>query len=147
MTDLSSLYNARILELAAGIAPARRLADADARASAHSKLCGSTIAVDLKMAGDRVADFGQTVKACLLGQASAAIMAQNIVGTSAAELRQIAGEMRRMLKENGPPPTGRWADLAVLEPVREVKARHTSTLLAFEAVERALDAIQANTPA
>ena len=96
MTDLSSLYNARILELAAGIAPARRLADADASASAHSKLCGSTIAVDLKMAGDRVADFGQTVKACLLGQASAAIMAQNIVGTSAAELRQIAGEMRRM---------------------------------------------------
>ena len=147
MTDLSSLYNARILELAAGIAPARRLADADARASAHSKLCGSTIAVDLKMAGDRVADFGQTVKACLLGQASAAIMAQNIVGTSAAELRQIAGEMRRMLKENGPPPTGRWADLAVLEPVREVKARHTSTLLAFEAVERALDAIEANAPA
>ena len=147
MTDLSSLYNARILELAAGIAPARRLADADASASAHSKLCGSTIAVDLKMAGDRVADFGQTVKACLLGQASAAIMAQNIVGTSAAELRQIAGEMRRMLKENGPPPTGRWADLAVLEPVREVKARHTSTLLAFEAVERALDAIEADTPA
>ena len=147
MTDLSSLYNARILELAAGIAPARRLADADARASAHSKLCGSTIAVDLKMAGDRVADFGQTVKACLLGQASAAIMAQNIVGTSAAELRQIAGEMRRMLKENGPPPTGRWADLAVLQPVREVKARHTSTLLAFEAVERALDAIEANAPA
>ena len=147
MTDLSSLYNARILELAAGIAPARRLADADASASAHSKLCGSTIAVDLKMAGDRVADFGQTVKACLLGQASAAIMAQNIVGTSAAELRQIAGEMRRMLKENGPPPTGRWADLAVLEPVREVKARHTSTLLAFEAVERALDAIEANAPA
>ncbi len=143
MTDLSSLYNDRILALAAGIPPARRLADADASASAHSKLCGSTIAVDLKMRGREVAEFGQTVKACLLGQASAAIVAQNIVGTSADELRRIAAEMRRMLKENGPPPGGRWADLAVLEPVRAVKARHTSTLLVFEAIERALDEIDA----
>ena len=80
------------------------------------------------------------MKACLLGQASASVMAKNIVGTDEEELRQIAGEMRRMLKENGEPPGGRWADLAVLEPVRAVKARHTSTLLVFEAVERALDA-------
>jgi NifU-like protein involved in Fe-S cluster formation len=143
MTDLSSLYNDRIIELAARIPPARRLADPDASASAHSKLCGSTVAVDLKMAGDRVAEFGQTVKACLLGQASASIMAEHIVGTSDAELRQVAADMRRMLKENGPAPQGKWADLAVLEPVRAVKARHTSTLLVFEAVERALDAVEA----
>ena len=143
MTDLSDLYNARILELAAAIPPAKRLVDADATADAHSKLCGSTISVDLKLRGGRVAEFGQTVKACLLGQASASIMARNIVGSDAAELRQIAAEMRRMLKQNGAPPGGRWADLAVLEPVREVKARHTSTLLVFEAVERALDAAEA----
>ena len=144
MTDLSDLYNARILELAAAIPPAKRLAAPDATAQAHSKLCGSTIVVDLKMDGNRVVEFGQTVKACLLGQASASVMGRNIVGADAAELRQVAGEMRRMLKENGPPPTGRWADLAVLEPVRAVKARHTSTLLVFEAVERALDAVQAD---
>ncbi len=143
MTDLSSLYNDRILELAAKIPAAKRLDNPDATATAHSKLCGSTIAVDLKMAGDRVAEFGQTVKACLLGQASASVMASHIVGTSAAELRAVAGEMRRMLKENGPPPAGKWADLAVLEPVRDVKARHTSTLLVFEAVERALDSVEA----
>ncbi len=140
MTDLSELYNARILELAAAIPPAKRLDAPDGSAQAHSKLCGSTITVDLKLQGGRVAEFGQTVKACLLGQASASVMAKNIVGTHEGELRQIAGEMRRMLKENGAPPGGRWADLAVLEPVRAVKARHTSTLLVFEAVERALDA-------
>ena len=140
MADLSDLYNARIMELAASIPPAKRLSDPDGTALAHSKLCGSTITVDLKVSDGRVADFGQTVKACLLGQASASIMAKNIVGTEEAELRRVAGEMRRMLKENGPPPNGRWSDLAVLEPVREVKARHTSTLLVFEAVERALDA-------
>ena len=144
MTDLSSLYNARILELAARIPPAKKLESPDASASAHSKLCGSTIAVDLKMDGKTVAEFGQTVKACLLGQASASVVAEHIVGTSEEELRRVAAEMRRMLKENGPPPKGKWADLAVLEPVREVKARHTSTLLIFEAVERALDSLAAN---
>lgn len=143
MADLSEIYNTRIIELAAGIAPARRLADADATASAHSKLCGSTIVVDLKVDGDRVVDFAQTVKACLLGQSSAAIMERNIIGSTAAELRQVAAQMRRMLKEGGVPPGGRWGDLAVLEPVREVKARHASTLLVFDAVERALDKIEA----
>ena len=144
MTELSDLYNDRIIELAAGIPPARKLDDADASASAHSKLCGSTISVDLKLEGDRVVDYGQTVRACLLGQASAAIVARNIIGTSDDELRAVAGRMRRMLKENGSPPEGRWSDLAVLEPVRDVKARHTSTLLVFEAVERALDAARAD---
>ena len=141
MTELSDLYSQRIIELAAAIPPAGNLAAPDATASAHSKLCGSTIAIELAMDGDRVKEYAQTVKACLLGQASAAIMARNIVGASDAELRQVAAEMRRMLKENGPTPGGRWADLAALEPVREVKGRHASTLLAFEAVVRALDQI------
>ena len=143
MTDLSEIYNTRIIELAAGIAAARRLAEPDASGSAHSKLCGSTIVVDLKAEAGRVSDFAQTVKACLLGQASAAIMERNIIGSSAEELRQVGAEMRRMLKEGGPPPGGRWADLAVLEPVREVKARHASTLLVFDAVEKALNEIEA----
>jgi NifU-like protein involved in Fe-S cluster formation len=143
MTDLSEIYNSRIMELAAGIAPARRLADADATASAHSKLCGSTVVVDLKVQNGRVTDYAQTVKACLLGQASASIMEHNIVGTPTDELRSVAAEMRRMLKEKGSAPAGRWADLAVLEPVREVKARHASTLLVFDAVEKALDNINA----
>lgn len=141
MSELSDLYSERIITLAAAIPPAGHLAAPDATASAHSKLCGSTISVELKMKGDRVTDYAQTVRACLLGQSSAAIMARNIVGSTDAELREVAADMRRMLKEGGPPPTGRWADLAALEPVREVKGRHASTLLAFEAVVRALDKI------
>lgn len=141
MTELSDLYSDRIMALAAAIPPAGHLAAPDATASAHSKLCGSTISVELAMKGDRVTDYAQTVRACLLGQTSAAIMARNIVGSTDTELREVAEVMRRMLKEGGPPPNGRWADLAALEPVREVKGRHASTLLAFEAVIRALDKI------
>src|SRR5262249_19222488 len=72
------------------------------------------------------------------GQAAASIMARNIIGSDARELREIGAAMRRMLKADGPPPDGRWADLAVLEPVRDYKARHASTLLVFDAVESAL---------
>jgi NifU-like protein involved in Fe-S cluster formation len=138
MTQLDQIYNQRILELSANIPRTERLSDADATATAHSKLCGSTVTVDLKLAGDRVSAFGQTVKACLLGQAAASIMAQNIVGSDARELREVGAAMRKMLKANGAPPGGRWADLAVLEPVRDYKARHASTLLVFDAVETAL---------
>lgn len=142
MAELDEIYNTRILELAAAIPRSTRLASADATASAHSKLCGSTVAVDLKMQDGRVSDFGQTVRACLLGQAAASVMGREIVGSEPAELRAVGAQMRRMLKENGAPPTGRWTDLAVLEPVRHVKARHTSTLLIFDAVEQALAEIE-----
>ena len=138
MTQLSDIYNQKILELSANIAGAERLRDADASATAHSKLCGSTVTVDVKVEDDRVTAFGQTVKACLLGQAAASVMGRNIVGSSAAELREVGAAMRRMLKAGGEPPAGRWADLAVLEPVKDYKARHASTLLVFDAVEQAL---------
>lgn len=138
MAELDEIYNTRILELAGAMTHNERLAKPDAMATAQSKLCGSTISVDLKMANGRVSDYGQTVKACLLGQSAASVMAREIVGTTPAELHKVATEMRAMLKENGPPPAGRWADLAVLEPVRSYKARHTSTLLVFDAVEKAL---------
>lgn len=138
MTQLSDIYNQRILELSANIPGGERLADADGTATAHSKLCGSTVTVDLKVEDGHVKAFGQTVKACLLGQAAASVMGRNILGTGAQELREVGIAMRRMLKEGGPAPTGRWADLAVLEPVKDYKARHASTLLVFDAVEAAL---------
>jgi NifU-like protein involved in Fe-S cluster formation len=143
MTLLSEIYNTKILELAAAIAHARRLAHPDASATAHSKLCGSTVTVDLKMADDRVTDFGQTVKACLLGQSAASVVGREIVGSSADELREVGRIMRSMLKQGGPPPRGKWADLAVLQPVKDYKARHASTLLVFDAVEKALAEIEA----
>ena len=142
MTELDAIYNTKILELAAAIPRTRRLDQPDATATAHSKLCGSTVSVDLRMDGDHIVDFGQTVKACLLGQAAASVVGREIVGTSAQEIREVGAIMRRMLKENGAPPTGRWADLSVLEPVRDYKARHTSTLLVFEAVDRAIAEVE-----
>lgn len=143
MAELNAIYNTRILELAAGIPRGERLAGPDATATAHSKLCGSTITVDLKLEGDRIAEFGQTVRACLLGQASASIVGREIVGSTVAEIRAVAETMRKMLKEGGPPPTGRWSDLAMLEPVKDYKARHASTLLIFEAIEKAVAEIEA----
>lgn len=138
MADLDEIYNTRILELAGEISHNGRLAGADASTSAHSKLCGSTIDVDLMVANGKISDFAQTIKACLLGQAAASIVAREIVGTTPEEFHAVAAQMRAMLKEGGAPPGGRWSDLAVLEPVRHYKARHASTLLVFEAVERAL---------
>ncbi len=143
MPELDDIYNPRILEYAANIPRAARLEHAQASATAHSKLCGSTVTVDLVMDGDIVKDFGQTVKACLLGQAASSIMARNIIGATAEELRDVGDAMRKMLKEDGPPPNGKWKDLEVLEPVRDFKARHASTLLVFDAVEDAIAQIEA----
>jgi NifU-like protein involved in Fe-S cluster formation len=140
---LNDIYNRRILELAGNIPRLGRLPDADASATAHSKLCGSTVTVDLKMQDGKVTDFGHEVKACALGQASSSIMARNVIGASAEELRQLREDVRSMLKANAPPPSGeRWSDIAVLEPVRDYKARHASTLLTFDAVVSAIDEIE-----
>lgn len=140
---LNDLYSRRILELAASIPHLGRLADADASATAHSKLCGSTVTVDLKLDGNVVAGFAHDVKACALGQASSSILGRHVIGSTAEELRAVREAARRMLKENEAPPAGKWADLEVLEPVREFKARHASILLTFDAVVDALDQIEA----
>ncbi len=142
MVDLEDIYSERVLELSANIPRTGRLPDPDATASAHSKLCGSRILVDLKMEGGKVTGYAQDVRACLLGQTSAAVMGANIVGTTAGELREVGAQMRRMLKEGGPAPGGRWSDLAILETVRDYKARHASTLLVFDAVEDAIAQIE-----
>lgn len=141
---IDDVYNTRILEFAGNMPRIGSLEDADASARAHSKLCGSTVKVWLKLDGDTVSDFAHEVKACALGQASSSIMARNIIGASTAELRAVREQMIAMLKENGAPPTGRFADLQFLEPVRDYKARHASTLLTFDAVVDAIDQIEEN---
>jgi NifU-like protein involved in Fe-S cluster formation len=141
---LNEVYNRRIIELAANIPRIGRLAQPDASATALSRLCGSTVTIDLKMDGDKVTDFAHEVKACALGQASSSIMAQNIIGSTAQELRELREGVRKMLKEHGEPPAaGKWADIAVLKPVRDYKARHASTLLTFDAVVDAIGQIEA----
>ena len=140
---LDDIYNKRILELAADIPRLGRLQQPMASATAHSKLCGSTVTVDLAMEGDTVSEFAHDVKACALGQASSSIMARHVIGATAEELRAVRDTIRRMLKENGAPPEGRFAEAAVLEPVRDFKARHASTMLTFDAVVDAIGKIEA----
>lgn len=140
---LDDIYNRRVLELAADIPRLGRLPAPDATAKAHSRLCGSTVVVDVVVRDGRVADFAHEVRACALGQASSSLMAGHIVGATADELLALRQTMTRMLKENGPPPSGKWAAFAVLEPVRSYRARHASTLLTFDAVADALGQIAA----
>ena len=140
---LNEIYNKRILELAADIPRLGRLADPHATATAHSKLCGSTVTVDVKVSGGTVTDFAHEVRACALGQASSSVMARLVVGSTADELRQVREAMRGMLKDGAAPPAGRWEELRVLEPVRAFKARHASTLLTFDAVVDALAQVEA----
>jgi NifU-like protein involved in Fe-S cluster formation len=140
---LSDIYNRRILELAADIPRLGRLKSPQASAKAHSRLCGSTVVVDLSLEDGRVSDFAHDVKACALGQASSSLMARHVIGATPAELRELRATIRRMLKENGPPPSGKWAEFAALEPVRDYRPRHASTLLTFDAVADALAQIEA----
>lgn len=146
---LNALYNEKILNFAAHIGQTERLTAPQATVTHHSPLCGSRITVDLSLDPEgRVAAYGQQVRACALGQAAASILGQHIVGQDAATLRQLVGVMRSMLKENGPPPgadfaNGAFADLEVLVPVREHKARHNAVLLPFEAAVKAIDQIEA----
>jgi NifU-like protein involved in Fe-S cluster formation len=136
---IDDLYSAKILTLAANMPRAGRLAAPDASVERTAKLCGSSITIDVVLdPAGRVADFAQDVRACALGQAAAAILGEHVIGTDLAELEQARDAMRDMLKAGGPEPTGRFADLAVLAPVKDYPARHASTLLAFEAATEAV---------
>ncbi len=142
---LDDIYNSRILELAGNIPRLGRLAEPGATSRQHSRLCGSTVIVDLAMTDGVVSDYAQDVKACALGQAAAAIVARHVIGTTAEELRGVRDRVRAMLKAGGAPPEGAWADAGILQPVRDYKARHASTLLAFEAAAQAASEIEADT--
>ncbi len=141
---IDEIYNRKILELAANIPRIGRLSHPDATAMAHSKLCGSKVTVDLAMKDGKVSDFAHDVKACALGQASSSVMASHVLGSNADELKALRGQMYKMLKEEGPAPSGKWAELEALLPVRDFKARHASTLLTFDAVVDAINQIEAH---
>jgi NifU-like protein involved in Fe-S cluster formation len=144
---INDVYNKKILGYAADIPHLGRLPHPDATSVAHSKLCGSKVTVDLNMQDGVVTDFAHDVKACALGQASSSIMARHVIGASGNELRALRDHMYKMLKEDGAPPTGKWAELEALLPVRDYKARHASTLLTFDAVVDAVNQIEARVSA
>ena len=136
--DLIKLYSQRILALAADIPLTDRLEAPQASVRKRAPLCGSTVTVDLDMEAGRITRFGQDVKACALGQASAALMAANILGRSRAEVEAGRDQLRAMLKDGAPPPLPPFTGYEVLEPARDYKNRHASIMLAFEATVEAM---------
>jgi len=142
---IDDLYSAQLLKLAANLPRSGRLAAPDASVEKVSKLCGSRVVVDVTVRDGRVADFAQDVKACALGQAAASVLGANVLGATGEELEAARDQFRAMLKNGGPPPQGRFAELSMLAPVKDYPARHTSTMLAFEAAAEAVRDAQART--
>jgi len=137
---IDDLYSAKILKAAGNMPRAGRLAQPHASAEKIAKLCGSRILVDVTVEGDRVVDFAQEVKACALGQAAAGVLGDHVIGASLNEIEEARAALYAMLKTGGPAPAGRFADLAMLEPVKDYAPRHASTMLAFEAAAEAVRA-------
>lgn len=136
--DLIKLYSQRILALAADIPLTRRLEHPDATVKRRSPLCGSTVTVDVQVRDGRIAAFGQEVKACALGQASAAVVGAQVLGRTRSEVERARDELKAMLKENGPVPAAPFDGFEVLLPARDYKNRHASILLALEATAEAM---------
>ncbi len=145
---ISDLYSGGILDAASAIPAAQRLEAPQATATKVSRVCGSAVTVDLTLTDGVVSAFGMEAKACALGQASASIVARNIIGATVSELYKVRDEMRAMLKARGSPPLGdRWRDLSILKAIEDYPQRHASTMLIFEAVCACLGQIgRAETP-
>jgi NifU-like protein involved in Fe-S cluster formation len=142
-TDLIKLYSGRILELASDIPLTNRLESPDATVKKRSPLCGSTVTVDVSLKEGRISDFGQDVKACALGQASASVLARHVIGRTRAEIETARDQLRAMLTENGPVPDAPFSDYAVLEPARDFRNRHASIMLALDATSEAVSDAEA----
>jgi len=141
--DLIQLYSKRILALAADIPHAGRLAQADGTAMKRSPLCGSTVTVDVRLDGETVADFAQDVKACALGQSSAAVLGGAALGLTRAQIAAGREALAAMLKDGADAPPPPFDGLEVLRPARDYRNRHASILLAWDALLGAIDAAQA----
>ena len=137
--DLIKLYSSRILELAADIPHLDRLESPDATVKKRSPLCGSTVTVDVRVENGRVTSFGQDVKACALGQASASVVGAGVIGCTRAQIETARDQLKSMLKQNGPAPDTPFGGLEVLIPARDYKNRHASILLALEATAEAVE--------
>lgn len=142
-TDLIKLYSARILALAADIPHLGRLDAPQATVKKRSPLCGSTVTVDLRLENGRIAEFAQDVKACALGQASAAVVGGAVIGATRPQIEAARDQLKAMLKSDGPVPDAPFDGLEVLLPARDYKNRHASILLALEATAEAFASAEA----
>ena len=145
---MSDLYHNRVLELAASIPNVGTLPDADGSSEKVSRICGSTVRVDIKLSedGKTVEAIAVDPKACALGQASTAILSENAVGASVEEIIAATEALRAMLKDGAEPPSGRFWELRHLAGVADYPQRHTSTMLAFSAAVAAIEAAREKIP-
>lgn len=132
------LYNKQILQLAASVSRIGRLASPDASATAHSRLCGSRITVDLKLKDEVVIDYAQELRTCVIGEAVASVVARVVVGLTVDEVNEGAEVMRAVLQDKTFPPPGPWAALEPFLPVADFRSRHSSAMLPFEALQHAI---------
>jgi NifU-like protein involved in Fe-S cluster formation len=139
---MEDLYHPRILELAAGIPHVGRLDNPDGAATKVSRVCGSVVTVEIKLADGLVSEIAVHPKACALGQAATGVLAMHAIGATPKEIRDARDQLRAMLKEGAPPPQGRFWELRHLEGVRDYPPRHASTMLAFDAAVEALEQAQ-----
>ncbi len=139
-SELMQLYSRRILALAADIPHLGRLADGAPSGYKRSPQCGSSVTVDVIMEAGKIAQFAQEVRACALGQASAAVLGQHVIGRSREEIATSRDALEAMLKHQGPVPEGVFADLETLLPARDFPNRHASILLVWDATLAAIDA-------
>lgn len=138
--DLINLYSGRILALAAAIPHQGRLAAPQGTARRRSPLCGSSLTADVVLDQGRIAQFAQEVRACALGQASAAIAGAALPGRSRAEVQAARDQLAAMLRDGAAPPLPPFDGYQVLIPARDYKNRHASILLVLDAVIEAMDA-------
>ncbi len=141
------IYSVEIMQIAGSVPSMERIKSADASVKKTAQICGSMIEVDINFEENEIVDYAHKINACVLGQAAAAVVAKNIIGSSGEEMRQLRLQMEKMLKKGGEAPGGKWAELAYLVPVRDFAPRHTSTLLVFDAVVACLDIIDKNSQA
>jgi NifU-like protein involved in Fe-S cluster formation len=137
--DLIALYSARILELTTQIPHLGRLDGAKAAGSARSPHCGSTVSVEVAVTDGRITAYAQAVKACALGQASAAIFGAGVLGQKVADLPTLRGQVADMLTLGTAPPAAPFDDYEVLRAAQAYKNRHASILLCIDATIRACE--------
>lgn len=88
------------------------------------------------MESGKLVELGLDVKACALGQASAALMAAQAIGMSATDLEEARDKLAAYLAGDGE-DLNFWPGLSILAPARGYPARHASIRLSFEAVAEA----------
>lgn len=133
---IATLYTRDVLALAASL-EAKRLEKAEVSVTRKSRICGSTVTVDVAFEGDRIKAFGAEVEACALGQAAAAIAEKHAVGAGLDDIRTVRAALEALLAGSDAAFPGGWQDLAIFEKARQHKGRHSAILLPYLALEEA----------